>query len=35
MGICKVFDFAAGSTGLSETMAGRLGYKDIIISPVL
>ena len=29
-GICKVFDFAAGSTGLSETMAGRLGYKDII-----
>jgi NADPH-dependent 2,4-dienoyl-CoA reductase/sulfur reductase-like enzyme/rhodanese-related sulfurtransferase len=29
-GICKVFDYAAGSTGLSETMAGRLGYEDII-----
>lgn len=29
-GICKVFEFAAGSTGLSETMAERLGYKDII-----
>jgi NADPH-dependent 2,4-dienoyl-CoA reductase/sulfur reductase-like enzyme/rhodanese-related sulfurtransferase len=29
-GICKVFDYAAGSTGLSETVAKRLGYKDII-----
>ncbi|MBN2397054.1 MAG: FAD-dependent oxidoreductase [Deltaproteobacteria bacterium] len=29
-GICKVFDFAAGSTGLSETTANKLGYKDII-----
>ena len=29
-GICKVFDYAAGSTGLSETMAGRLGYNDIM-----
>lgn len=29
-GICKVFDFSAGSTGLSETMAKRLGYEDII-----
>ncbi len=29
-GICKVFDFAAGSTGLSETMANKLDYKDII-----
>ncbi len=29
-GICKVFDYAAGSTGLSETAAGRLGYGDII-----
>lgn len=29
-GICKVFDYAAGSTGLSETSAKRLGYKDII-----
>ncbi|MCK9276182.1 MAG: FAD-dependent oxidoreductase [Syntrophales bacterium] len=28
-GICKVFDYAAGSTGLSETTAGKLGY-DII-----
>ncbi len=29
-GICKVFDYTAGSTGLSETAAKRLGYKDII-----
>jgi NADPH-dependent 2,4-dienoyl-CoA reductase/sulfur reductase-like enzyme/rhodanese-related sulfurtransferase len=29
-GICKVFDYAAGSTGLSETSAKRLGYKNII-----
>ena len=29
-GICKVFDFTAGSTGLSETVAERLGYKDIM-----
>lgn len=29
-GICKVFDFAAGSTGLSETAARNLGYSDII-----
>ncbi|MBN2283881.1 MAG: FAD-dependent oxidoreductase [Deltaproteobacteria bacterium] len=29
-GICKVFDYAAGSTGLSETVATRLGYEDII-----
>jgi NADPH-dependent 2,4-dienoyl-CoA reductase/sulfur reductase-like enzyme/rhodanese-related sulfurtransferase len=29
-GICKVFDYAAGSTGLSETAAKRLGYPDII-----
>jgi NADPH-dependent 2,4-dienoyl-CoA reductase/sulfur reductase-like enzyme/rhodanese-related sulfurtransferase len=29
-GICKVFDYAAGSTGLSETAARRLGYSDII-----
>lgn len=29
-GICKVFDYAAGSTGLSETMAKRVGYEDII-----
>ena len=29
-GICKVFDYGAGSTGLSETAAKRLGYNDII-----
>lgn len=29
-GICKVFDYSAGSTGLSETAANRLGYKNIV-----
>lgn len=29
-GICKVFDYEAGSTGLSEQMARRLGYSNII-----
>jgi NADPH-dependent 2,4-dienoyl-CoA reductase/sulfur reductase-like enzyme len=29
-GICKVFDYSAGSTGLSETIAKKLGYSDII-----
>ena len=29
-GICKVFDYTAGSTGLSETAAKKLGYKDIM-----
>jgi NADPH-dependent 2,4-dienoyl-CoA reductase/sulfur reductase-like enzyme/rhodanese-related sulfurtransferase len=29
-GICKVFDYSAGSTGLSESFARKLGYKDII-----
>ncbi len=29
-GICKVFDYGAGATGLSETVARRLGYNDII-----
>jgi NADPH-dependent 2,4-dienoyl-CoA reductase/sulfur reductase-like enzyme/rhodanese-related sulfurtransferase len=29
-GICKVFDYAAGSTGLSETAAKKLEYSDII-----
>jgi NADPH-dependent 2,4-dienoyl-CoA reductase/sulfur reductase-like enzyme len=29
-GICKVFDYAAGSTGLSESAAKRFGYEDII-----
>jgi NADPH-dependent 2,4-dienoyl-CoA reductase/sulfur reductase-like enzyme/rhodanese-related sulfurtransferase len=29
-GICKVFDYAAGSTGLSESAAKKLGHGDII-----
>ena len=29
-GICKVFDYAAGSTGLSESNAKRLGYDDLV-----
>jgi NADPH-dependent 2,4-dienoyl-CoA reductase/sulfur reductase-like enzyme/rhodanese-related sulfurtransferase len=29
-GICKVFDYAAGATGLSESATKRLGYEDII-----
>jgi len=29
-GICKVFDYAAGSTGLSETAAKKWGHSDII-----
>ncbi len=29
-GICKVFDYSAGSTGLSETAAKRLGMSDVI-----
>lgn len=29
-GICKVFDFAAGSTGLTEQHAKRLGYANIL-----
>ncbi len=29
-GICKVFDYSAGSTGLSETVARSLGYQDIV-----
>jgi rhodanese-related sulfurtransferase len=28
-GICKVFDFSAGSSGLSEERARQLGYDDI------
>jgi rhodanese-related sulfurtransferase len=28
--ICKVFDYAAGSTGLSESNAKRLGYDDVV-----
>ncbi len=28
-GVCKVFDYAAGSTGLSETIARKLGYENI------
>ena len=29
-GICKVFDYTAGSTGLSEKQAARLGYTNIM-----
>ena len=29
-GICKVFDYTAGSTGLSEKQAARLGYTNIL-----
>jgi NADPH-dependent 2,4-dienoyl-CoA reductase/sulfur reductase-like enzyme/rhodanese-related sulfurtransferase len=29
-GICKVFDYSAGTTGLSESAAGKLGYEDIV-----
>ena len=29
-GICKVFDYAAGSTGLSETNAARQGLRDVV-----
>ena len=29
-GICKVFEYAAGSTGLSEHVAQKLGYNDIM-----
>lgn len=29
-GICKVFDFAAGSTGLSEAVATKAGYENIV-----
>jgi NADPH-dependent 2,4-dienoyl-CoA reductase/sulfur reductase-like enzyme/rhodanese-related sulfurtransferase len=29
-GICKVFDYSAGSTGLSEKTAKKWGYSDII-----
>jgi NADPH-dependent 2,4-dienoyl-CoA reductase/sulfur reductase-like enzyme/rhodanese-related sulfurtransferase len=28
-GICKIFDYVAGTTGLSEAAARRLGYQDI------
>lgn len=31
-GICKVFDFAAGSTGLSEANANKWGYDDIVVA---
>jgi len=29
-GICKVFDFSAGSTGLSESRARQEGYKNVV-----
>ena len=28
-GVCKVFEFSAGSTGISQSTAERLGYKNI------
>ncbi len=33
-GVCKVFEYSAGSTGLSEEMAERLGYTKPTISVV-
>ena len=30
-GICKVFDYTAGSTGLSEKQAARLGYTILLL----
>ncbi len=30
-GVCKVFDYTAGSTGLSETSAGKLGYDTVSV----
>ena len=33
-GICKIFDYAAGSTGLSEAQARQLGYDDIVTTIV-
>jgi len=29
-GVCKVFDYTVGSTGLSETAAAKLGYEGIV-----
>ena len=29
-GACKVFDYSAGSTGLSESAAKRMGYENVI-----
>ena len=29
-GVCKVFDYTVGSTGLSETAARKLGYESIV-----
>ena len=28
--VCKVFDYTAGATGLSETAARRLGYEEVV-----
>ena len=33
-GICKIFDYNAGSTGLSEAKARHLGYTDIVTTIV-
>jgi NADPH-dependent 2,4-dienoyl-CoA reductase/sulfur reductase-like enzyme/rhodanese-related sulfurtransferase len=30
-GVCKVFDYTAGSTGLSEASAGKLGYDTVSV----
>ncbi|WP_319478163.1 FAD-dependent oxidoreductase [Marispirochaeta aestuarii] len=29
-GVCKVFDFSAGSTGISKAQAEKLGYKNVV-----
>jgi NADPH-dependent 2,4-dienoyl-CoA reductase/sulfur reductase-like enzyme/rhodanese-related sulfurtransferase len=29
-GVCKVFDFSAGSTGISKDQAEKLGYKNVV-----
>ncbi|ORC34049.1 pyridine nucleotide-disulfide oxidoreductase [Marispirochaeta aestuarii] len=29
-GVCKVFDFSAGSTGISKAQAEKLGYRNVV-----
>ncbi len=29
-GVCKVFDFSAGSTGISKKVAEQIGYKNVV-----
>jgi NADPH-dependent 2,4-dienoyl-CoA reductase/sulfur reductase-like enzyme/rhodanese-related sulfurtransferase len=29
-GVCKVFDFSAGSTGISKSQAEKLGYRNVV-----